>query len=911
MSQTSAKLVIYKEGAFFQDLWLNANVITIGRAPDNVLCLNDDLTVSRHHAQLALGANGYLVTDVGSSDGTYLNDTRLQSFIPHKISDGDRLTLGTVFQFTFIGVPIPEPAKPLPPSTMPVDRTTVSPFDSGAVTDNVPAQRLNLRGRSSLSIGRDPTNDMVINHPSASRYHAQIKIQSGRYTLFDLNSTNGTFVNGDLVVGSHALEPGDAIRIGSTQMVFNMDETLIKTNDEGNLRIDAMKLNKVVSKELNLLNDISLSIQPREFVAIAGVSGGGKSTLLDAISGFRPATSGSVYVNGIDLYKNFNAYRTEIGYVPQRDIVHMELTVEDALQFAAKLRMPLDTTPAERHQRVEEVMSELNLTVRRDVQIKKLSGGQLKRVSIGVELLTKPSLFFLDEATSGLDPGIETELMQLLRELADQGRTVLLITHATENVMLCDQVVFMARGGNLAFFGPPQDALKYFGVKRFNEIYRKVENERSPEEWQAEYVKSSYFKKYIADRQKSLTIQDDSRKSKKRMRKVESGAKVKRTSSWRQFLILSERNLAILARDRISLLLMLAVAPMLGLLDLVAWPRDLLDIKEGNPSLTISMLFTAILITIMVGSVSTMREIVKEMDIYKRERMIGLQIAPYVFSKVWVAVLLSVYQAVIFVLFKSLAIDLPKTPAFIGGMFLTLALATLSGMMMGLLGSAISPNQSVAPMIVLMLLIPQILFGGGVLPIQTFGAAGQFLNNTSLTKWPFETLVTLTAFGKDVATDTGKNADSKSCWALETKKERDDLTVAQKKDCKCMGENVFRTCNFAGVRNFYKKAIDQPEPKQPVEPKLASNAPYSEQIAYQKNISKYQTDLKKWNEVYKDWNLDYSRAISEAEGNINGLREKFGQAFNVNTSSHLMIFSLFIGIMLAMTITAQKVKDFL
>ncbi len=910
MSQTSAKLVIYKEGAFFQDLWLNTNVITIGRAPDNVLCLNDDLTVSRHHAQLALGTNGYLITDVGSSDGTYLNDTRLQAFIPHKISDGDRLTLGTVFQFTFVGVPIAEPAKPLASPAMPIDRTMVAPFDSGAVQENAPSQRLNLRGRSSLNIGRDPTNDMVINHPSASRYHAQIKVQSGRYTLFDLNSTNGTFVNGDLVVGSHALEPGDAIRIGSTQMVFNMDETLIKTNDEGNLRIDALKLNKVVSQGLNLLNDISLSIQPREFVAIAGVSGGGKSTLLDAISGFRPATSGSVYVNGIDLYKNFNAYRTEIGYVPQRDIVHMELTIEEALQFAAKLRMPLDTTPAERHQRVEEVMSELNLTVRRDVQIKKLSGGQLKRVSIGVELLTKPSLFFLDEATSGLDPGIETELMQLLRELADQGRTVLLITHATENVMLCDQVVFMARGGNLAFFGPPQDALTYFGVQRFNEIYRKVENERSPEEWQAEYVKSSYFKKYIADRQKSLNIQDDSRKTKKRMRKVESGAKIKRTSGWRQFLILSERNLAILARDRISLLLMLAVAPMLGLLDLVAWPRTLLDIKLGNPSLTISMLFTAILITIMVGSVSTMREIVKEMDIYKRERMIGLQIAPYVFSKVWVAVLLSVYQAVIFVLFKSIAIDLPKTPAFIGGMFLTLALATLSGMMMGLLGSAISPNQSVAPMIVLMLLIPQILFGGGVLPIQTFGAAGQFLNNTSLTKWPFETLVTLTAFGKDVATDTGK-ADGKSCWGLETKEERDKLTIAQKKDCKCMGENVFRTCNFAGVRNFYKKAIDQPEPKQPVEPKLASGASYSEQIAYQKSISTYQTNLKKWNEVYKDWNLDYSRAISEAEGNINGIREKFGQAFNVNISSHLAIFSLFIGIMLAMTVAAQKVKDFL
>ncbi|MGB8700976.1 MAG: ATP-binding cassette domain-containing protein, partial [Thermosynechococcaceae cyanobacterium] len=612
--------------------------------------------------------------------------------------------------------------------------------------------------RDTLNIGRDPTNDMVINHPAASRYHAQIKLQQGRYTLYDLNSTNGTFINGDLVVGSHPLTPGDAIRIGPSQLVFNTDETIVKTNEEGNLRLDALHLKKVVGKGLNLLNDLSLSIQPREFVAIAGVSGGGKSTLLDALSGFRPATSGMVYVNGIDLYKNFNAYRTEIGYVPQKDIVHMELTVEDALQFAAKLRMPVDTTNAERHERVEEVLRELGLTHRRDVPIKSLSGGQLKRVSIGVELLTKPSLFFLDEATSGLDPGMETELMQLLRELADQGRTILLITHATENVMLCDQVVFMARGGNIAFFGPPQDALKYFGVQRFNEIYRKVENERSPEEWQAEYVRSPFFQKYVTARQQSLNLENTGRGSQKRLRQVQPGAQVKRASSLRQFLVLSQRNLAILLRDRLSLVLMLAVAPLLGLLDFSAWPRTLLDLKEGNPSLAVSMLFTSILIAVMVGSLATMREIVKEIEIFRRERMIGLRIAPYIFSKVWVAVLLSVYQAIIFVLFKSLAVDLPRTPYFIGGMFLTLFLATLGGMMMGLLGSAVSPNQSVAPMIVLLLLIPQILFGGGVLPVETFGPPGKILNNLALTKWPFETLVTLTGFGKDVASD--------KCWAL-------------------------------------------------------------------------------------------------------------------------------------------------
>ncbi|WP_216086725.1 ATP-binding cassette domain-containing protein [Halothece sp. PCC 7418] len=129
---------------------------------------------------------------------------------------------------------------------------------------------------------------------------------------------------------------------------------------------------------------MSLSINQREFVVVAGVSGGGKSTLMDALNGSRPATSGTVLVNAMDLYQNYNAYRSQIGYVPQKDIVHTDLTVHEALDFAAQLRMPTDTTVQERQQRLDEVLEELRLTHRRDVPIKALSGGQLKRVSIGL-----------------------------------------------------------------------------------------------------------------------------------------------------------------------------------------------------------------------------------------------------------------------------------------------------------------------------------------------------------------------------------------------------------------------------------------------------------------------------------------------------------------------------------------------
>jgi len=224
------------------------------------------------------------------------------------------------------------------------------------------------------------------------------------------------------------------------------------------LRLDACDLVYRVGS-LKLLDDVSLSILPTEFVTIVGVSGAGKSTLLNALCGFRPATKGSVFVNGDNLYKNYDAYRTELGYVPQDDIIHQDLTVQQALNFAAQLRLTPNTSEADRRQQVEQVLMDLELQEQAKTYVKNLSGGQRKRVSIGVELLTKPGLFFLDEATSGLDPGTELQMMRLLRRMASQGRTVVLVTHTTKNLMISDLVVFLAKGGRVAYFGPPKDAL--------------------------------------------------------------------------------------------------------------------------------------------------------------------------------------------------------------------------------------------------------------------------------------------------------------------------------------------------------------------------------------------------------------------------------------------------------------------
>ena len=922
MSSTSIKLtIIDKKNEILNERVFSRESIAIGRAPDNQVVLTEPI-ISRYHLQII---NNHEIgkckaIDLGSACGTYVNNKKL---IPHQgeiLNDGDTIEIGS-YKLNF-NTEITANLKK-PPSNKPA---TVYLQDSDFLATNLfniegeeTLTPLNLKGRDSISIGRDPNNELTIDHPVVSRYHAKIERENGSFYLFDLNSTNGTFVNGKEVKDKQVLKVGDTIHIGACSLILNINEQLIQHNEQGNLRLDAVNLNKVVGKNLNLLNNISLSFAPRQFVVIAGVSGGGKSTLLDSLNGFRPATSGRVLVNGINLYRNFDSYRTQIGYVPQKDIVHMELTVFEALDYAAQLRMPADTTLKERRKRIEEVLEDLDLSHRKNVSIKALSGGQVKRVSIGVELLTQPNLFFLDEATSGLDPGTEGEIMRLLRELADRGRTITLITHATENVMLCDLVVFMAKGGNLAYFGPPQQALDYFGVSKFNEIYLKVEREQTPREWHEKYLHSPQYQKYVIEPQQQIDIRSES--SKLRLPK-HTPSRSKHISSWQQFLILSRRNLNILIRDRASLILMLAIAPILGLLDFFIWKPNMFDVRDGDPSQVMTMLFTTALFAVMVGSLATMREIVKEQDIYKRERTIGLQIIPYIFSKIWVAVILALYQGAVFLLSKFLVADIPRSPETIFQFYLTLVLATIAGMVMGLLVSAISANQNIAPLLTIVFLVPQILFGGGLLSVQGAGLPAKLLNQFSLTKWSFESLVTITEYGKDIAADP--------CWSELTSQQREELSQTEANKCNCLERNMFAMCQFPGIRanaDLVLNDLEPPKPSQPEKPPKAPTKPqiqsqqanYQYQLAldkylndvqnYLEQVDKYQKDIDSWQDRYTEWKGKYEGAIGEAEGILGRFYDKYGSMYAVNVVNHWIKLSILITAMFGLILWLQKHKD--
>jgi len=774
---------------------LTSQSLTIGRAETNDIVVPSQI-VSGNHARLEKADGGYRVAKLPEAKNPILFEGRpLEG--SRVLRHGDILRIGS-----------------LDPGMM-VSMTYNAPSEARREIE----QDIVFGENTLIQIGRDTSNDVVLSSPNVSRFHAQVERVGQRYRVADLRSSNGTFVNGERVDGSVWLKPEDSIRIGQYRFVMGQDQ-LAQYDESKGLRVDAITLNKWVRKDLNILQDISVSFKPREFVVVVGQSGGGKSTFVDAVAGYRPATPPSrVLVNDIDIYENFDSIRNDIGFVPQKDIIHMELTVYQALDYAAQLRMPADMTDDERHERVMEVLDDLDITHRKDVQVSGLSGGQQKRVSIGVELLTKPGLFFLDEPTSGLDPGTETALMQLMRRLADQGRTIVLVTHATKNVMLGDKVIFLARGGYLAWFGPPEEALEYFdkyrtdrerraGKIEFDEIYAILDNPEygDAENWAQKYRESEAYQKYVAKPLESKMSPSEVPtvpQTEKPARAI-SGPGTKKVSALRQFKILSARNIKILTRDRFALGLMLATAPLVSLLDVVlslVMGRNPFDFNDGDMAQVMITLFLLTIYGVMVGGISQMREIVKEGDIYKRERLVNLKILPYVMSKVWVAVLLALFQAIIYTIVHYLAFDMPGGTAEFFQIYITMILATLAGMMLGLFASALAPNSSSAPLIVIILMLPQIVLGGALIPLP------ESVSAPTSTRWAFEALMSITGPGSDVAAD--------ACWQLD-EDVQNAMTLEDKLNngCNCMGVNVLRieSCNHPGSGKFYVPMVDQPLP---------------------------------------------------------------------------------------------------
>ena len=624
-----------------------------------------------------------------------------------------------------------------------------------------------------ITVGRLPDNKVVLDSEQVSGHHARLERVNNIYRLIDLRSTNHVYVNGHRIRHKE-LVAGDQIRIGPFQLTYTGTHLLPKDESMG-IQVDVVHLKQAGSRHSLLLNDISLDIPARSFVAIVGSSGAGKTTLLNALSGLKPANQGLVLYNGQDYYRNLAAFNTQLGYVPQDDIIHRNLAVRRALYYAARLRLPKDLSRSQLKRRVNEVLDDVEMMHRQHVLVRKLSGGERKRVSIALELLANPSIFFLDEPTSGLDPGLDRKMMLLLRKLADKGHTIVLVTHTTLNINVCDYVCFLARGGRLAYYGPPDEAKTYFDAPDFAEIYMALEpteeNPTVPRDAEERFKQSTYYEKYIAQ-----PLTDGPAARAVLLTAQPTVTLPKRGHPWHQFTLLSQRYLALLRNDMGNLLLLLLQAPIIGVIlwflasgstftatSIATCPTHSNILASSGPITSIDcqrvvnllngpmgnmlaqqlhlsktqvlqsfilpnsgadaqvVLFIMGFAAILFGCINGAREIVKEEPIYRRERMVNLGIVPYVLSKIVVLGALCLLQSAILVYMVNL-----KAPLHQGiflpiqlEIYITLALTSLAGLMSGLTISTVAPNTDRAMSFVPLVLIPQVIFSGMLFNLNT------------------------------------------------------------------------------------------------------------------------------------------------------------------------------------------------
>ena len=442
-----------------------------------------------------------------------------------------------------------------------------------------------------------------------------------------------------------------------------------------------------------------------------GPSGAGKSTLLRALTGHRPADMGSVRYDGRDLYANIEELRHRIGLVPQDDILHPQLRVRQALEYAAALRFPAETTKAEREARVREVLDELGLAAHEQQPISSLSGGQRKRTSVAVELLTRPSLLFLDEPTSGLDPGLDKSVMLTLRGLADGGRTVVVVTHSVANLDQCHQVLILAPGGRVAFFGPPDEAPAYFGVTGFAEIFQEL-SANTATDWAKRFRTSrSYYRN--VEMTFALPAAHANRSRAPRPNRQQPVLT--------QFAVLTRRYLSVIAADR-AYLISLAVLPVvLSLLARAIPGNDGLSVAPGSTQPR-QLLLVLVMGATLMGTAASIRELVKERLIYNRERAAGLSLSAYLSSKLVVLGLITAIQGAALTILSLLGQPGPDSSVVLTSpnaeITISLVMIALAAMAIGLLVSALIPNADRGMPVLVLLIMGQLILCGGLFPVR-------------------------------------------------------------------------------------------------------------------------------------------------------------------------------------------------
>jgi len=545
-------------------------------------------------------------------------------------------------------------------------------------------------GPAVLRIGRNLDSSICVDDLSVSRAHAELTFDSTTgWWIRDLGSANGTNVNGSYI-NSSPLIAGDQVTIGNSTFLFDGNK-LTPSELSGAIALNASAVGYATAKGAQLISGINFAAERGTLTAIVGPSGAGKSTLLRLISGQLAPSTGSVTVFGADIFRNYEQVRAHVGFVPQADIVHSQLTARASLRFGADLRFPEDVSDQELDQRVETVLASLGLARHADKPVGKLSGGQRKRVSVALELLTEPALLLLDEPTTGLDPGYERSTMQLLLQLADSGKTVIVVTHSVESLDLCSQVIFLAAGGSIKFVGNVQDAFNHFGVTTYPQVFQLLDGEPPPP---AFAVAQFSERSTPANSQFEIPYPNSTR---------------------HQFVALVKRMLAVIGSDRRALLVLMLSALVPGLLlALITGSNSLAAATQdaGNARTLIGALVVSIGV---IGAANGVREVVKELPLYQRERAAGLRRTAYLLAKFVVLGAVTAVQCAVLVGVATIKAGGPAAGNFLPGrleLFFALALTGFAALAIGLLISSIVNTSEKAIATIPMIFVVLWLFSG-------------------------------------------------------------------------------------------------------------------------------------------------------------------------------------------------------
>jgi ABC-type multidrug transport system ATPase subunit/ABC-type multidrug transport system permease subunit len=663
--------------------------LQLGRVPGNDIQIASK-AVSREHARIVPVTGGYWIVDLGSRNGTLLNGERFYGE-SRWLANGDTIVVG---------------GEPLRFLTGQETR-----FEAAAPAATA-THAIRFAG-DRLTIGRDERNDVVLDDPNVSRFHAEVLKREGRIEVRDLASRNGTRVNGQPARRA-GLETGSEIGIGPYRLIFDGTDFVARA-EHGALRLDAEGI-AVQVKDKKILQPTMISIEPGELVAIIGESGSGKSTLMKALAGVNPPTEGVISVNGEPLA----ARLTDIGYLPQDEVVHAGLTVYEALDYAARLRLPQDTSQEEIETTVDRVVEELELEPHGNTRIGSLSGGQRKRVGLAAELLSQPSLLFLDEPTTGLDPGLEGRMMGLLHDLAERSRAVVVVTHATKSLGVCGKIVVMGRGGRLCFHGPPDEALDFFGAQTYDDIYAQLDR-RPPEEWQSKLAQNGNVPAVPEHEQ---------------VPEPDAATRRRRGRFWTHTYVLTHRYVRLFTRDRRNLLILLLQVPLLALAIVGLFKVQVF--KAGTDAgEAVKLLFLVVTTVIWLGSIDAAREIIKEKSVFVREAAVGVRTGAYVLSKAIVLFTLAAVQTVLLAVIILGFQPLHEARGTYGIVLGLLILTSWAAVGMGLLMSAAVKTQDQATSFIPLVLVPQLFFGGSIVPVATMSAPLAALSNAVIARWSY------------------------------------------------------------------------------------------------------------------------------------------------------------------------------